>query len=232
MRLFKQFLVIIILAGVAAAVWQFYLFEKTATETARDLPVIVVDQMDATRSSLLAEADKQATGIRQDLTGQIEGARKELLARADSQLTATRKDAIGVVEDAVHAADKRVGDSLVRVDSALAEIHGLHEDVKPIIDNTVAVTANTAVLAANGAKVAADVHQYIDENYYDLYALPDTANVMLRAVAETSMQVGRAAPAVADAVIKESNSITKPKHWYEKFFTPALDVLRVMAALL
>jgi uncharacterized protein YoxC len=225
MRYVKSILVCFVLMCIAGAILQFIDFERAATDAARELPGIVQQQAQVTRQEVLDEVDKQATGIRRDLTGQIEGARKELLARSDKQLTALRNDVMENVAEIRTMADRRVGDSLDRVDSALAEIHGLREDVQPVL-------ANATSLTANAAQVAGDVHEYIDENYYDLYAIPDTANVMLRAVAESAVQVGKASPAVADAVIKEANAITKPKHWYEKVFGPAFDILRLVAAFI
>ena len=227
MKKLRAILVLIILAEVAAAVWQSFAFERAATRSAAALPAVA-----SAHAAVIEDMiDKHAYGIRADLNRQLGSA----IERADKQLTAIRV-----------TADDRMKDALARYDATLARVDKALDEAKPAVDGAVAVEAsaqstldaaqpaldNLTAVTANTAAITAQTHEYIDENYYDLFALPQAANAMLVGVAQTSLQVGKAAPAVADAVIKEANAITKPKHWYEKAFGPVLDVARILAALL
>jgi ABC-type transporter Mla subunit MlaD len=77
---------------------------------------------------------------RGDLASQIESARKDLLGRTERQVAALRTDVLGEVAQIRSVADRRVGDTLGRVDSALGKIEELRGDLKPMLDHTASLT--------------------------------------------------------------------------------------------
>ena len=48
-------------------------------------------------------------------------------------------------------------------------------------------------------------------------------------VAESVVGIGKSADAVAADVKREADSITKPKHWYEKILGPVYTVVKLVA---
>ena len=130
-----------VLASVAGVAIQATLLLRAATVAARALPVAVTVELQATRTALLAEV----RGSRSDLAGQIESTRKDLLGRTERQVAALRIDVMGEAAQIRGAADRRVGDTLARVDVALGKVEELHTDLHP-----------TLVHAANVAKQVDD----------------------------------------------------------------------------
>jgi ABC-type transporter Mla subunit MlaD len=117
---------LVALTGVAV---QAILLLHAATVGARALPGAVTVELRATRTAVLAEAQ----AARGDLTGQVEAARKDLLARTERQMAALRKDAMSEVAQIRSTADRSVGDTLARVDTALDKFEELRGDLKPAL---------------------------------------------------------------------------------------------------
>ena len=107
-----------------------------ATGAARALPGGVSVELQATRSALVAEV----AAARGDLASQIESARKDLLGRTERQVAALRTDVLCEVAQIRSVADRRVGDTLGRVDTALSKVEELRGDLKPTLDHTASVT--------------------------------------------------------------------------------------------
>ena len=176
----KTALMCLLLAVVSAiGVSVFQLVRTTATVVAA-LP----GEIQATRAALVSQI--QAT--RSDLTGQVQLAREDLLRRAERQVAGLRGDVMGEVAEIRVAADRRVGDSLGRVDTALEAVNALHNDLKPTLDNAAAITAQTkdtsAILFRRDALPA------------QLLGLTAAAKVTLGQTAETMRDIQRATPEI------------------------------------
>jgi ABC-type transporter Mla subunit MlaD len=81
--------------------------------------------------------------------------------------------------------DRRLGDTLTRVDTALGTVDALRLDVKPAINGAAAVEA--------------DAKDSWDDLYWEVKAFVGSATVTARGVAETSEAIGKAAPALAES---------------------------------
>src|SRR5579883_2776305 len=102
-----------LLAALSGVAVQAILLLHAATEAARALPGAVSGEIQTTRAVLVAEV----AAARGDLTGQIEAARKDLLSRTEREIADLRTGVLVEVAQIRTTADRRVGDSLARVDT-------------------------------------------------------------------------------------------------------------------
>ncbi|HEV2445355.1 MAG TPA: hypothetical protein VGS58_05515, partial [Candidatus Sulfopaludibacter sp.] len=116
-------------------------------------------EMRATREALIGEV----AAARCDLTHEIGDARRDLLARTERQVAALRGDTLAEVGEIRRTADRRLGDSLARVDTALAKIDDIRGDFRPVL--------------ANSAALAADAKDSWDDLFWDLKASVASATV-------------------------------------------------------
>jgi ABC-type transporter Mla subunit MlaD len=182
------------LTGVAV---QAILFLHAATVAARALPVAVSAELQATRTSLVDEI----TGARADVTGQVEAAREDLLSRTDRQVSALRGDVMGEIAEIRDAADRRVGDTLARVDTALGTVNALHDDLKPTLDNASAITAQ--------ARDASAILLRRDALPAQLLGVTAAAKVTLGQTAETMRDIQRATPEIVDNIKATTQASTE-----------------------
>ena len=97
-----------LLAALTGVAVQAMLLLHAATGAARALPVAIVGEVRAARV---------------DLTAQVAAARQDVLARSERQVAALRTDVIGQVAEIRQTADRRIGDTLDRADTALAVVY-------------------------------------------------------------------------------------------------------------
>lgn len=176
-RLRAALLCALLAAGVGLAV-EATLLVHDATVAARALPVAVSSQVQAARKDLVG----QIQAARGDLTGQVAAVRVDLFR----QVGALRVDTTKLANRVVDTTDRRVGDSLARVDAALAKVEELRGDLKPTLDNTAAITAQ--------AKDASEVLLRRDALPAQLLGLTAAAKVTLGQAAETMRDFQRATP--------------------------------------
>jgi len=131
-HMLKTALTCLLLAALTAASVSVLLLVRTATAVVATTP----GQIQATRAALLAETQ----AARGDFIGQMESARRDLLGRTERQAAALRGDVMGEVSEIRKAADRRVGDTLGRVDTALGKIEELRGDLKPTLDHSASLT--------------------------------------------------------------------------------------------
>jgi ABC-type transporter Mla subunit MlaD len=112
---------------IGSLVWGIVLM-RAAAKAAEELPAAVTRQLQLTRLDAVAEID---------LT------RGELAA----QIAAARRDALSAVKDSLTAADRRIGDSLSRVDAVLALAGGVRSDLKPVLDHAASIAAQADAAA-------------------------------------------------------------------------------------
>ena len=186
-----------LLAAATGLLVQALLLARAATEAARALPVAASAEIQAARDALLTEVRV----TRADLIGQIEATRRDLRTTVDGQATAFQASTFQQIADIRSLADRRLGDTLARVDTALGTVESLRLDVKPAI--------------TGAAALESDAKDCWDDMYWDVKALVGSATVAARGVAETSEAVGKAAPDLAEsaaAIGKSANGIAADVH--------------------
>jgi len=114
MKTLQQTLACILLAAVASLAVCSVLLVRAATWAVAALP----NEIQATRSALVGEI----AATRVDLTKQIADSRRDLLTRTEREADALRKDVITEASEVRITADRRLGDTLSRVDTALATV--------------------------------------------------------------------------------------------------------------
>jgi hypothetical protein len=122
MKTLQQTLACILLASVASLAVCSVLLVRAATWAVAALP----KEMQDTRAALL---------------GEVAATRADLLVHTDRQADALRRDLIAETEALRITADRRLGDTLSRVDTALATVDSLRQDLKPSLEGAAAIAA-------------------------------------------------------------------------------------------
>jgi methyl-accepting chemotaxis protein len=208
---------------IAAGVYGILLI-RTVTAVVATVPA----EIDGTRADLIREV--RATRV--DLTGQITALRRD----AVGQVGALRSDVMARVDRIEVDANARVGDSLARVDTALAVADhrlgevtataaGLRADLKPTFDNS--------------ASLAKDLQDSLDDNYDDIKATINSSTVAVTGIARAAEAIGKAAPgitksvdSVADSAAREADHLTKPQTFWQGLKSWLLVVSRCAGFLL
>ena len=133
MKTLQQILVCAFLAALTALVVCAILLLRAATATVAAIPV----EIEATRRELIGVVE----AVRKDLTAQVESARQDVLTRAERQSAALRTDVMTEVAEIRKMADRRLGDTLARADTALGTVEALRRDLQPVLDNSAAIAA-------------------------------------------------------------------------------------------
>jgi len=129
----QQTLACILLASVASLAVYSVLLVRAATWAVAALP----NEIRSARSALIGEI----AATRADLMQQIADSRSDLLTRSERQADALRHDVMTETAALRTTADRRLGDTLARVDTALATADSLRQDLKPSLDSAAAITA-------------------------------------------------------------------------------------------
>lgn len=114
-----------LLAALTVMAVQAILLLQATTVAARGVPVAVSRELEKTRLGLL---------------NRVAAARRDVLTRTERQVATLRVDVMTQVGQLRDTADRRVGDSLARVDTALGEIEQIRGDLQPILVHTASVT--------------------------------------------------------------------------------------------
>jgi ABC-type transporter Mla subunit MlaD len=125
MQRLKMALSCTLLAAATGLAVQAILLLRAATVAARGVPVAISSELQKTRVGLL---------------NQVAAARRDVLTRTERQVAALRVDVMAQVAQIRATADRRVGDSLERVDTALGEIEQIRGSLQPILVHTASVT--------------------------------------------------------------------------------------------
>jgi hypothetical protein len=128
--------VVALLIASTALVVSLTCLVRVATVTIGAVP----GEIQATRTVLVG----QVVGARRDLNVLAEGTQDDL----NSQMTALRKETLAEVAEIRQTADRRIGDTLGRVDGALAHadtalgtVEAIRKDMKPVFDHAGSVAA-------------------------------------------------------------------------------------------
>jgi ABC-type transporter Mla subunit MlaD len=183
----------LLLAVLSAVGMSAFLLVRATTAVVAAVP----GEIQATRAALVSEI--QAT--RGDLTVQVQSAREDLLRRAERQVAGLRGDVMAEVSKIRVAADRRVGDTLGRVDTALEAVNALHNDLKPTLNNTAAITEQT--------KDASAILFRRDALPAQLLGLTAAAKVTLGQTAETMRDIQRATPEIVANVKATTEASTE-----------------------
>ncbi len=127
---------ILLVAGASLAVYGCLLV-RAATGAVAALP----NEIQETRAELIAEIGAMRAG----LLSQVAASRRDLLVRTEREAGALRQDVIAEAEAIRATADRRLGDTLARVDIALATVDSLHQDLKPSLDNAAAIAGRSTM---------------------------------------------------------------------------------------
>lgn len=203
MKTVQHILICALLAASTALAVELVLLLQTVRATVAAVP----GEIAATREALVA----QVAAARGDLRGEIGGARRDLLARTERQAAALRTDTLAEVGEIRRTADRRLGDTLARVDSALGKIDEIRGDLRPTLANTAALTA--------------DAKDSWDDLYWDVKASVASATVAANQFGRMSIDVRGAVPKTlatwqatatsVQGIADNVNRLTKPK-WYDR----------------
>src|SRR5579883_2689376 len=133
MKTIQGVLSCILLAAMSALVGYTILLVRTATAVAAAIPA----QIESTRTDLVSQIEM----TRRELDREVAAARQDLLGRTDRQVTALRADVMAEAGEIRETADRRLGDTLGRVDRALGTMEALRGDLKPALDHSGAIAA-------------------------------------------------------------------------------------------
>jgi hypothetical protein len=133
MKTVQQTLACICLAALASLAVCSVLLVRAATWAVAAAPV----EIHTTRAALIGEI----AAMRVDLVKQIADSRHDLLVLTQREADALRQDVMAEAAAVRTTTDRRVGDTLSRVDTALATVDSLHRDLKPSLDSAAAITA-------------------------------------------------------------------------------------------
>ena len=210
-----------LLAALTGVAVQAALLLHAATQTARALPGAIAGEIQTTRAVLVA----QVAAARGDLSSQIEAARKDLLARTEHEVAGLRSGVLGEVTQIRTTADRRVGDSLARVDTALGKVEELRGDLKPVL-------ANAATLEQHADALTGDAKDSLDDLYFDVKASVASVTVAANSVGQMSMDVRTGTPKAlatwqsigvnVDGITANINRLTKPR-WYDRLLGYGLN---------
>jgi hypothetical protein len=213
-----------LLAAATGVAVQAILLLHAATVAARALPVAVSAELQATRTAFVGQMD----ATRKDLTGQVEAAREDLLARTDRQVASLRTGVLSEVAEIRTAADRRFGESLVRVDTALGKVEELRGDAQPMLLHAAALAAQVD----NAAPLFLDC-VYNQDCLFNRYV--GASKGIERAAAnfgQMSADVRTALPgaittwqgiaANVDGITANINRLTKPR-WYDRLLGYGLN---------
>lgn len=183
-------------------------------QTVRATVAAIPGEIAATRAALVA----QVAAARGDLRGEISGARRDLLVRTERQAAALRIGTLAEVGEIRRAADRRLGDTLARVDTALGKIDEIRGDLRPTLANTAALTA--------------DARNSWDDLYWDVKASVESATVAANRFAQMSGDVSSSLPRTlktwdgigdnVESITGNIQRLTKP-HWYDRLLGYGLN---------
>jgi len=122
MKTVQRIFVCALMASLTAVAWSTFVL-------VRAIPA----EIDATRAALLGEVD----AARRDFNQQL----RRLTDRSDRQMTALRVETLAEVDQFRQTADRRLGDTLARADTAVGTLEAVRRDLKPALDNSAAITA-------------------------------------------------------------------------------------------
>ena len=217
MKTIQQLLVCALLAALTGLAACAIALVRTATANVAVIP----GEFEAMRVALLGEVQ----AARRDVLQQTAVARSDILQRTERQVTALREGVFSQTEQIRIAADRRVGDTLARADTALAIAENLRHDLEPVF------TAAHDTLRDAG-KTVADLHP-------QLLGLIAASKVTVGETAQTMRDFRGAVPGflaqgqliagnVQSATLRFSgvadnlNRLTKPK-WYDRLIGYGLN---------
>jgi hypothetical protein len=182
MQRIRNILACALLAVLIAAGVYGILFIRAVTTVVAAVP----GEIQATRSALTQEVRdtrkdlmEQVSGVRKDAVGQLTA----LQTNAGQQMTSLRSDVMVRLDKIESDTNTRVGDTLARVDAALA-----------VADNRMGQIAGTAEgirtdlkpAAVNSAALVQDLKDSLDDNYDDIKATIGSSTVAVTGIARAA----------------------------------------------
>jgi hypothetical protein len=171
----------------------------------------------ATRKALVGEV--AATRIA--LTAQVEAARKDIVGRSDRQVFGIRKDVLDEVKAVRETTDRRIGDTLGRVDTALGKVEELRGDLKPTLDHAASITkqVDDATPLWLDCRYNADClfNRYVgvSKGIENAALNFGQASADVRAALPTAIATWQGIGANVGGITANVNQLTKPR-WYDR----------------
>jgi hypothetical protein len=172
------------------------------------------------RTDLLSEMD----ATRRDLNRQLQSA----ITRSERQVAALRKDVMGEVVQFRETADRRLGDTLSRADTALGTVEALRRDLQPTLEHSAGITAqvNEALPLFLDCDHNPDcafnryvgVSRGIERAAQNFSQASTDVRVALPGMLSTWRQIGQSAAGTAGNL----DRLTKP-HWYDRLLGYGLN---------
>jgi len=204
----------ILINTLLAALIVMTVYTAVLLDAARRAVSAIPAEIRSARMELLA----QTAVAERDLSGQITESRRDLLRRAERQAAALRTGTMEQLDRIREAADQRVGDTLRRADAALAEIHEIRGDLRPVLSNSAALTA--------------DAKDSMDALYWDVKASVESATVAANSFGQMSVSLQGALPgsvatwdrigANIAAITGNVDRLTRPR-WYDRLLGYGLN---------
>ena len=208
MAALRSILVCTLLAAGTALLVFATLLVRTATAVVASVPGQIeaarrdlTSRVDVALATAGAGLDRQAGGLRADLTGQVAGIRADLRPRVDALIERT---------------DSRVGEALQVADSRLGEatgaVAGIRADLAPTLRNSAALTASippddvagvvrdSRFFLARAARTAGHIEQASDR---------------IEAAVPPAIATWQSIGANVNGISANVNALTKPK-WYDR----------------
>jgi hypothetical protein len=192
MKTLRDSLICCLLTCLIVAAYCGALLVRAATVTTAAVPQEIADtraaltaQVAALRIDALAEIDKQANGLRAELHGDVR--------LVDRQLSAITGQL-----------DKRTGDMLTRVDTALGMV-----DLRTgqALTTVAGIRTDLAPALANAAALVKDAQDSWDDSYDDVRGLLDSSEVAVTQAAQTMQTINKAAAPTLAAEQKTADAV-------------------------
>ncbi len=161
----------------------------------------VVAQVPEQVNTIRWDVNTQLNDARQQINQQLDAARTALVDTTNHQVGGLRVDLRKELDAYRDVADVRVGDTLARVDAALADIAAVRAAAVPVLDNAAELTAST--------KDAAAILLRRDALPAQLLGVTAAAKVALGETAVTMRTVQLAAPEVSESIKKAAAESAK-----------------------
>lgn len=187
--------------------------------------VVSAIQLVRTTAAVVSVLPVEIATTRAALTNEVHAARVDIVSRSDRQVTFLRRDVMAEAGQIREAADRRVGETLARADTAIETAAGLRRDLQPVLgaaqhtlgdaDRTVldlhpqllGLIAASKVTAGETAQAMRDVRG----------AVPSFIDQSQRISANVNV-----ATAEFSGVATNLNRLTKPK-WYDRLLGYGLN---------
>jgi hypothetical protein len=211
MKILKDILVCFLLLACVAFVLSLVRLAHDTDVTVKAVPA----EITATRSALTAEI--QAT--RRDLLATVNTQATAIQRRADLRLASIQQMVDARTGQALQIADSRLSEATAQVAKVQAYLHPVLANAAASIDpkEIQGTVRDTRFLVARAARTAGHIEQ-----------MSVAIEKATPQVTQSVVGIGKSADGIAADVKRETEVLTRPKHWYEKILGPVYTIGRLV----